>query len=539
MALIFLSLGWLVGLYLGQTAGADSTHSVGALSVESIGTWLGGLASLALLAALLGKADRRLWITALAVALGLLGAWRALSLLPDEDLLIAKPGPVLVRGTIATQPEPRDAAMLLVLDVDARRSQEGWEVVRSRLLVRTDRYDNWVYGDRVVAEGTLRRLDSSSGYWTEHLAKQGIHTTLEYPHLALYERPQDPDFWRLVNAVRSRLDSLCAQLLPEPQASLLAGILVGARASMPLEFRDALNITGTSHIVAVSGFNVTVVAGLVELAALRYMARQRALFLAILAVWLYSLLTGLPPSATRAATMCTLTLAAKLVGRGGDALSFLCLSGAIMAGLDPYILYDLGFQLSFLATAGLVLLEPVIRGWLTRLPGWLAASLSVTLAAQLATLPIMVGSFHTLSLVAPHCQPPHRSHASRIDGSRGSSRSTGERFDVYRPSIRTSSVALFYISGGGDLIRCSFTTRRGTNRWPWSSGGCHLLPSSFGARFLVAGRGPPVTRHGYLIHIQVASLGTRWGFSCSALPRCFGVFGPSGWEDSPLFFGCR
>ena len=153
--------------------------------------------------------------------------------------------------------------------------------------------------------------------------------------------------------------------------------------------------------MAVSGFNVTVVAGLVELAALRYMARQRALFLAILAVWLYSLLTGLPPSATRAATMCTLTLAAKLVGRGGDALSFLCLSGAIMAGLDPYILYDLGFQLSFLATAGLVLLEPVIRGWLTRLPGWLAASLSVTLAAQLATLPIMVGSFHTLSLVAP------------------------------------------------------------------------------------------------------------------------------------------
>lgn len=401
MALIFLSLGWLVGLYMGQQAGIAGMAETDVATTEWIKPWFGGLGSLAVFAALLGKDDRRLWVTALAVALGLLGAWRALSFLSVEDPLIVESGNVALRGTIATRPEPRDAALLLVLEVDGFRYREGWESIRSRVLVRTDRYDNWAYGDRVLARGTLRHLDSGSGYWAEHLAKQGIRTTMEYPHLTLEERPRDPDFWKLVNAVRSRLDSLCAQLFPEPQASLLAGILVGARASMPVEFRDALNATGTSHIVAVSGFNVTVVAGLAELAALRYLARRRATILAILAVWLYSLLTGLPPSATRAAIMCTLTLSAKLVGRGGDALSFLCLSGAFMTGMDPLILYDLGFQLSFLATAGLVLLEPVLRAGLTRLPGWLSASLSVTLAAQLATLPIMVGSFHTLSLVAP------------------------------------------------------------------------------------------------------------------------------------------
>ena len=142
MALIFLSLGWLVGLYLGQTAGADSTHSVGHCPSSRLER---------------GSEDWRLWRYLLlsrqsgssVVDYCPGGSSRAarslegLSLLPDEDLLIAKPGPVLVRGTIATQPEPRDAAMLLVLDVDARRSQEGWEVVRSRLLVRTDRYDSW------------------------------------------------------------------------------------------------------------------------------------------------------------------------------------------------------------------------------------------------------------------------------------------------------------------------------------------------------------------------------------------------------------
>lgn len=402
MALIFLSLGWLVGIFMGQTAGAAAGPAEAeAVAPHQVVPWLGGLTTVAGVAVLLGKEDRRLWVTALAVALGLLGAWRALSILPEEDPLVSVPGTVVLRGIASGRPEPRDAALLLVLDVDGRWHEGQWEPVRSRVLVRTDRYGDWSYGDRIVARGTLRQVDSGSGYWAEHLARQGIRTTLEYPRLTLEERPQGPDFRRIIDAVRTRLESLCALLLPEPQASLLAGILVGTRASMPPDLRDALKATGTSHIVAVSGFNVTVVAGLAQLAALRFLPRRRATLLAIVAVWLYSLLTGLPPSALRAAIMCTFGLSAALVGRGGDALSFLCLSGALMAGLDPLLLYDLGFQLSFLATAGLVLLEPVLRGWLASLPGWLAASLSVTLAAQLATLPVVIGSFHSLSLVSP------------------------------------------------------------------------------------------------------------------------------------------
>ena len=403
MYLIFLAIGWLVGLWLGQMAagGLLQGEAANAEVLRQAELWLALLALVAGLAALLAGSDRRLRITALAVGLGLLGVWRVFGLVPDLRASPVPTGTVVVHGAISDRPEPRDATMLLVLDVDRVQREGRWEPARMRVLARTDRFAEWAYGDRVVAAGELRPVGTDARYWAEHLARRGIYVTMEYPRMRLEGRPDGPDPRRWIDAVRGRLDEICASLLPEPQASLLAGILVGARDSMPADFRDALNATSTSHIVAVSGFNVTVVAGLAQLAALRFLARREATLLALLAVWLYALLTGLPPSAFRAATMASMVLGAILAGRGGDSLGFLCLSGALIAGLDPLMLSDLGFQLSFLATAGLVLLEPVLRRWLGMLPGWLATSLSVTLAAQLATLPILVVNFHYLSLVSP------------------------------------------------------------------------------------------------------------------------------------------
>ena len=400
MALVFLCLGWLVGLYLGLAAVAGASASDFPLLGEIV-PWIVALVALALLAAVLGRNDRKLWVAALAAAMGVLGGGRVLAAVPQVDPLSGISGRVMLQGTVSGRPEPRDTTLLFTLEVDRIAWGASSRQLRGRVLVRTDRYGDWSYGDRVSAVGELRPVEATSGYWAAYLARQGIHATMEYPSLRLLERPKGTDIQRWVDGVRGRLDALCGRLLPEPQASLLAGILVGSRAAMPPDFRDALNATSTSHIVAVSGFNVTLVAGVALMVALRFLSRRKATLLAILLVWLYSLLTGLPPSAARAAIMATLALLAVLVGRGGDTLSFLCLSAAVMAGLEPGILYDLGFQLSFLATAGLVLLEPVLRGWLGCLPGWLAGSLSVTLAAQLATLPILVGNFHTISLISP------------------------------------------------------------------------------------------------------------------------------------------
>ena len=400
MTLIFLCLGWLAGIYLGQVAatGADRDPLL-----QQTQLYLAVLIVFAVLAAFLARDDRRLKTTALMLAFGLLGVWRAFASLPDAAVVTVEPGVTAVRGTIGSRPEPQDANLQLVLDASELRRGETWEPTQTRVLVRTPRYEDWTYGDRVVAYGDLRAVERGSGYWADYLTRQGIYSTMEFAQLRLEERPQGPDFLRAVDTLRGRLQELCGALLPEPQASLLAGILVGGRAGMPQDFRDALNVTSTSHLIAVSGYNVTVVAGVALLLALRFLSRRKATLLAIAAVWGYSFLTGLPPSALRAAIMATMALSSVLSGRDSDALPFLCVSGAVMVGLDPQVLYDLGFQLSFLATAGLVLLEPLLRSGLGRLraPGWLASSLSVTLAAQLAVLPILAASFHTVSLVSP------------------------------------------------------------------------------------------------------------------------------------------
>jgi competence protein ComEC len=400
MTLIFVCLGWLGGIYLGQIAATGVDRG---LLLQQTQPCFAALIVLATLAAFLGRDDRPLRETALVVLFALLGIWRAFASVPDAGIIAVEPGVTAIRGTIAGRPESQDANLQLVLEVSEEQRDATWQPAQTRVLVRTPRYEDWSYGDRVVAYGDLKAVERGAGFWGDYLARQGIYSTMDFAQLRLEERPQGLDFLRGIDVVRGRLQQLCETLLPEPQASLLAGILVGGKAGMPQDFRDALNTTSTSHLIAVSGYNVTVVAGVAQLLALRFLARRKATLLALAAVWGYSLLTGLPPSATRAAIMGTMSLASILVGRDSDALPFLCLSGAVMVGLDPQMLYDLGFQLSFLATAGLVLLEPTVRNGLGRLriPGWLASSLSVTLAAQIATLPVLAANFHTLSLVSP------------------------------------------------------------------------------------------------------------------------------------------
>lgn len=405
MELIFLSIGWLLGVFLGLNTNLDRRDGGGELSgvVPLDGaTLLLALAALAVVAAGLGWKDRRLRITALAVAAGVLGISRGMALPPAADPISTWVGSwVAVEGVVADRPEVRDGYQSLLIEVDRVRGAGVVEPLSGRLLVRTDPHGDWMYGDRALVQGVLRPVDVEARFYAEFLRRRGVHSTLEYPNLRLLDRQSSPDLLRTIDGARTQLERACAELLPEPQASLLAGILVGSRAGMPADFRDALKATSTSHMVAVSGFNVSLVAGIAQAVALRLLARREATLLAVAAVWLYSILTGLPPSALRSALMTSMALSAILVGRGGDPLSFLLFSAALMVGHDPFMLYDLGFQLSFLATAGLVLLEPVLRSRLGRLPGWLASSLSVTMAAQLFTLPVLVESYHSLSLVSP------------------------------------------------------------------------------------------------------------------------------------------
>jgi competence protein ComEC len=159
--------------------------------------------------------------------------------------------------------------------------------------------------------------------------------------------------------------------------------------------------TTTHGVVTLIGFNVTLVAAALTVLAAGLMGRRAGFPVAFIGVQLYTLLVGAPPSAVRAAVMALVAITAVALGRPRDGLAALAVTAALLAAWDPLLVADLGFQLSVLATAGLIVLQPSLRARLGRLPAWAAEGLAATLAAQAFVLPLQVATFHTVSLVAP------------------------------------------------------------------------------------------------------------------------------------------
>ncbi|MBI4493493.1 MAG: ComEC/Rec2 family competence protein [Chloroflexi bacterium] len=394
MVVAALALAWLIGTYL-------------ALVGEP---WVGpgwlplALGLAALPAAVVAWPARPLRLALLALAGLFLAAARTLS---AEAALASDPldglqGEVELLGLVASPPERQGERTSLVLDVQARVVEGAWRPQGGRVWLQAYGAPSLTYGDAVLVRGRLAEPRARPGSpMPALLQRQGVRFLVERPRVALVERRQGDPGWAALQQAREAISGALRQQLPEPQASLLAGVLVGTRAQMPPELRQALVASGTSHVVAVSGFNISVVAGLATAALAWAVGRRYALAPALLTLGLYTLLTGPQPSAVRAALMGGAALIATSVGRIADPLTSLLLAGGLMLAVDPFQGLDLGFQLSFLATGGLVLLQPSLARRMAPLPRWLRDPLAVTLAAQIATLPLIVSTFHTLSIVSP------------------------------------------------------------------------------------------------------------------------------------------
>lgn len=194
---------------------------------------------------------------------------------------------------------------------------------------------------------------------------------------------------------RQILDQKVSLFLPSPQAELLSGILLGNKGDLPAELKLALRNTSTLHIVVVSGQNLSMVAGFI-LALSGLIKRKIAITLAFLAVIFYTLMTGLQVPVLRAAIMVMLSFLAQIFGRQKDGLRVLVLTAALMLLVNPGWISDLSFQLSFLATLGVVWVAPILLKLLKSLP-LIGQDLAVTLGAQLMVGPIIAQNFHQLS----------------------------------------------------------------------------------------------------------------------------------------------
>jgi competence protein ComEC len=198
--------------------------------------------------------------------------------------------------------------------------------------------------------------------------------------------------------IRQKIISTFIASLPKDEAGLFLGIVFGIKNEMNPYLLNAFRDTGILHVVAASGMNVTMAANLLFSLFASFLRRQIALGASILGIFFYTLLTGFQPSIIRAAIMAIFAYSAQILGRQN--FSFLSLSFAafLMLFFSPAFLFDVGFQLSFLSTLGLLTTKPIFDSWFGKRR--IFEDFSTTLSAQIWTLPVLVSTFSSYSPVS-------------------------------------------------------------------------------------------------------------------------------------------
>ncbi len=415
LLLVVLAASWLAGVILGSWLALPLVYWLvaSALVLLAIGIcWR--------------KPTGRL--LALALLCLCLGAWRYTTVVPGNDPAaihrLLGSGKLTLQGSITDEPRLEQHTTLLVVTVQSVSRDQGntWQEAHGTISVQAlgSTFDDAYgprYGDMVQLAGQLTAPPSYSTPETQ--------ASMVFPLLTIKSRGGNP-LLVVLYQFRTTLASILMRALPQPFAAVLIAIFLSLRTPALKPLLLFFNVTGTAHLIAPSGFKVTLLAGLIKGGARWLIPKKNALDwqllpaerrrgnwrrwlntgLVILGIVTYTFLSGGGPAALRAGIMgCLLVLSPRLE-RIYNVYAALALTSLLMSLLDPFILWDTGFQLSFLGTLGIVVLTPFFQRllhFLTRLPlgEHIAEMVAVTLAAQVATLPIFGISFQQVSFIAP------------------------------------------------------------------------------------------------------------------------------------------
>lgn len=274
-----------------------------------------------------------------------------------------------------------------------------------RVLLTTPLYPEYQYGDRLVVTCFLQKPEKIEDFrYDKYLALSRVYSICYSPYIKV-EGEGGNFILSSLYSLKNKVEGNINRTLSEPAASLMAGILIGSRAGINSDLLQKFNIVGITHIIAISGFNITIiVALLLNLAKYLRLGRKRSFWIIVAMIVLFVIFVGASASVVRAGVMGVLVLFAKHLGRTSKTRNVLILTAVIMTALNPKILiWDAGFQLSFLSTLGLIYLSPLLEKYLAWLPEKFALreNSATTFSAIIFTLPIILYNFERLSLVAP------------------------------------------------------------------------------------------------------------------------------------------
>ncbi len=415
MPLLWISLFFIAGIIFAS------------LFAFSANIWLGIGLVISLLAFLTSQIIKRQkislpnlqYILVLSVLIAFItGAWRYQTAQPNIDAFHVafyndRDYDMLVTGALAKPPDYRDTYTNLQINVEAVDSGSGDLQASGLMLVRVPSHVTYEYGERVRVRGKLKTPPENEEFsYRDFLAREGIYSYMSIAEVTVLPGNAGDAFYTAVYTLKEKLLKNTYRLFNDPEASLLAGILFGVDTGLTRELQNAFKNTGTAHIIAISGFNIAIIASAFYSIFKNFFGERLGALFAILGIILYTILVGAEAAVVRAAVMGCVALIARLLGRKQVALNTLLFVAAMMCLWNPFFVWDVGFQLSFFATLGLIIYaEPFsnfVNSLITKISKADSSAVTriindnftLTFAAQLTTIPIMAYHFKRISLIS-------------------------------------------------------------------------------------------------------------------------------------------
>lgn len=323
--------------------------------------------------------------------------------LPADALFDRAAPQVTLQGYVSSYPLLDDIRQRIEVTVTQMRGDGQPQPVQGIVRVTTDSLARVVYGQPLELTGRLAAPGEFEGFdYRAYLARQGVYSVMLDPQITRLDGPRQGAAWkRQVYALRARGEALLQRTLPEPYAALANGILLGIDAGIPEALNEQFTRTGTSHVLVISGSNVALLAGMMTAFWGRVLGKRRAWLPALAAIALYAVLVGGDAAVVRAAIMGGLVVVASGLRRRSVALVSLAAACWAMTLVNPLALWQVGFQLSAMATAGLILIMPRLVGDTQRglIAALLVDGLAMSVAASVMVAPLLAYHFGAVSVL--------------------------------------------------------------------------------------------------------------------------------------------
>lgn len=299
---------------------------------------------------------------------------------------------------VAKEPEEKDNYQKITAELRHPMS-------KFRVLININKYLPVKYGDELKVACTLKIPENQENFdYRMYLAKDKIFYICQNAKFEKTGNNQGNKFYAGILNLKNKMAGNISRVIPYPESALGNGLIFGGSGDLPKELKDNFSRTGMTHIVAVSGYNVTIIAEyLIILGIFIGLWRKQAFWFALFGIILFVVMCGFPSSAVRAGVMGSLLLWAMKNGRLANSWNAVIFAATVMLLINPLLLrWDIGFQLSFLATLGIIAGAPFWEKLFIKKHKALGFSeiFFLSLSAQIFVLPVIVYNFQKLSLVS-------------------------------------------------------------------------------------------------------------------------------------------